>query len=93
MPPNVAMNDYTKNISENIFSPGLYEPEKLRMHSTKYKPDKASRKWNQQLDLHSKYFRKQNDPREKNIDEDVKGMTGIVAGKLGEKKIILAEDT
>lgn len=92
MTPNVAMNDYTKNISENIFSPGLYQPEKLKMHSTKYVKTKANRKWNQQLDLHSKYFRKQNDPRMKNIDEDVDGMRGVVEGKLGEKKIVLSED-
>lgn len=93
MTPNVAMNDYTKNISENIFSPGLCQPEKLKLHSTKYVKSKANRKWHQQLDLHSKYFRKQNDPRLKNIEEDVNGMRGVVEGKLGEKKIVLTEDT
>ena len=34
--PNAAMNDYTKNISESIFTPGLYSQEKLTKYSEMY---------------------------------------------------------
>lgn len=34
--PNTVMNDYTKNISESIFSPALYSSNKLTKYSTIY---------------------------------------------------------
>jgi len=31
--PNAVMNDYTKNISESIFTPGVFcSPKKVRLH-------------------------------------------------------------
>ncbi len=67
--PNVVMNDYTKNISESIFTPGVHKlPKTIKLQS-----------------LFSKNKILNDRKPGKLFLTDLKGMQVEVTGKIGEK--------
>ena len=71
--PNAVMNDYTKNISQSIFTPGVYQ------NQNRLKTVKLSKNF-KKTDQRKSAFENQ-----KYLLEDVKGMRATVQGRIGEK--------
>jgi hypothetical protein len=77
--PRAIMNDYTKNISSSVWSPGLYiNDNKLRTINSKYgkTPGKVKSKFED-----AKY-----------LEQHVQGLHGRVEGKIGEKFLTIQSD-
>ena len=66
--PNAVMNDYTKNISQSIFTPGLYHNQN-RLQTVKLS------KYFKKSDKRKSAFEDQ-----KYLEENVKGMRATVQG-------------
>jgi hypothetical protein len=77
--PRAIMNDYTKNISSSVWSPGIYiNDHKLNTLNKKYGkiPGKVKSKFED-----AKY-----------LEQHVQGMNGKVEGKLGEKFLTIQNE-
>ena len=70
------MNDYTKNISSSVWSPGIFiNNNKLDTLQTKHRFSKNAV---QSKFEHSKY-----------LEQPIEGFRGRVEGKIGEKQLII----
>lgn len=76
--PNALMNDYTKNISQSIFTPGVYKvDQKIEKSLSKFAQTRGR---NPISNVSTKNYKTL-------FTRDVKGMKGTVRGPLGEKKV------
>ena len=78
--PNALMNDYTKNISQSIFTPGVYHVDKQIENMQRTYAVSRGRNPDGQMTVPTKNYKTL-------YTRDVKGMKGTVSGALGEKKV------